>query len=82
VPQSQAATAPQTSGQPAPIPTAAPAAKPPPVPLPEAEALAAANDIRGCRDAAQKIRRAGVAMPPPLLALAGLRLEVLETAQR
>ena len=31
--------------------------------LQEAEALAQANDIRGCRDAAQKLRLAGVAMP-------------------
>ena len=29
-----------------------------------AEAIAQANDIRGCRDAARKMRLAGVAMPP------------------
>jgi hypothetical protein len=46
--------------------------------LQQAEALAQANDIRGCRDAAQVMRRAGVALPPALIALAGLRLELLE----
>jgi hypothetical protein len=46
--------------------------------LQQAEALAQSNDIRGCRDAAQQMRRAGVALPPALIALAGLRLELLE----
>ena len=58
------------------------AAKAPPVSLQEAEAIAQANDIRGCRDAARKMRLAGVAMPPGLLALAGLRLDLLATAQQ
>jgi hypothetical protein len=44
----------------------------------QAEALAQANDIRGCRDAAQQMRRAGVALPAGLIALAGLRLDLLE----
>ena len=81
-PQGQNATPPQTSGQTGPIPQAPPAAKAPPVSLQEAEAIAQANDIRGCRDAARKMRLAGVAMPPGLLALAGLRLDLLETAQQ
>ena len=47
-----------------------------------AEALAQANDIRACRDAAQHMRRAGVALPPALIALAGLKLELLEGRAR
>ena len=38
-------------------------------------AAAAANDIAGCRSTAQEMRRAGVAMPPALIALAALELE-------
>ena len=44
----------------------------------QAEGLAQANDIRRCREAAQQMRRAGIALPPALIALAGLRLELLE----
>jgi hypothetical protein len=80
-PTGQNATPPQTSGQPAPIPQAPATAKPPPVSLQEAESLAQNGDIKGCRDAAQKIRLAGVAMPAPLLALAALRLDLLEAAK-
>jgi hypothetical protein len=47
------------------------------MPLEQAEALAQANDIGACRDAAQKIRRAGAAMPEALIALAGMKLELL-----
>jgi hypothetical protein len=45
----------------------------------EAEDLASANDIGTCRDAARKLRLAGVSMPPPLLALTALRLEHEQT---
>jgi hypothetical protein len=38
----------------------------------EAEALARANDMLACRNASRKMRLAGVAMPPPLLALTAL----------
>ncbi|WP_183097254.1 hypothetical protein [Mesorhizobium sp. YM1C-6-2] len=38
----------------------------------QAEELAAANDISQCQNAARKMRVAGVAMPPPLIALAAL----------
>jgi hypothetical protein len=48
------------------------------MPLEQAEALAQANDIAACRDAAQKIRRAGALMPESLIALAGLKLELLQ----
>ena len=40
--------------------------------LEEAQALAAANNIAGCQEAARKMRREGVAMPAPLIALAAL----------
>jgi hypothetical protein len=82
VPAGQNATAPQTSGQSAPIPQAPAPAKAPPVSLQQAEALAGANDIAGCRAAAQTMRKAGVAMPGGLLALAGLRLDLLQQAAR
>jgi hypothetical protein len=42
--------------------------------LAEAEELARANDIAACQRAARELRLAGVAMPPPLLALAALDL--------
>jgi hypothetical protein len=38
----------------------------------EAEGLAGARNQIACRDAARKMRIAGVAMPPPLLALTAL----------
>ena len=78
----QGASAPQASGQTGPIPQGDTATKPPPVSLQQAEALAQANDIRACRDAAQHMRRAGVALPPALIALAGLKLEILEGRAR
>jgi hypothetical protein len=59
---------------------AAPAASPPP-PKPDAatvagiEAAAAGNDQAACRAAARTMRKAGVPMPPPLLALAALDLK-------
>jgi hypothetical protein len=74
----QGATAPQASGQTGPIPQGEGAGRPAPIDLQHAESLAQANDLRGCRDAAQQMRRAGAALPPALIALAGLRLELLE----
>src|SRR5690606_38888224 len=41
----------------------------------KAEELAAANDMAGCQKAAREMRVAGVAMPPPLIALAALDLK-------
>jgi hypothetical protein len=83
-PATQAVSGPQAaSGQSAPIPqapSAAATAKPLPVTPQEAEALAQANNIAGCRDAAQKVRRAGADMPPALIALAGLKIELLQQA--
>jgi hypothetical protein len=45
----------------------------------EAEELASANDIAACQDAARELRLAGVAMPPPLLALTALDLQYQQT---
>jgi hypothetical protein len=69
-------TVPQVSGQPAPIPQAT-EGKAPPVSLADAESLAQGNDIGGCRDAAVRMRRAGVKMPAGLIALAALPEETL-----
>ncbi|CAO4140510.1 hypothetical protein LPLAFNJD_LOCUS707 [Methylorubrum aminovorans] len=44
------------------------------------EAAAQANDLPACRAAAQSMRRAGVVMPPPLLALAAMAPKLLERA--
>jgi hypothetical protein len=46
------------------------------------EAAARDHSLQGCRDAAQDMRRAGVAMPTPLLALATLDLKFFEDGQR
>jgi len=58
-------------------PTPAPTTPPPPTkPSPEAvaqaEAAAAANDPAGCQASVQSMRRAGVTVPSPLLALGAL----------
>ncbi|MER2267248.1 hypothetical protein [Methylobacterium oxalidis] len=80
-------SAPQAQGQPAPQPAPAqPAA--PKAPKPTAEAIqkveqaAAGNDLQSCRAVGQQMRRAGVAVPAPLLALMALKSELLETAQQ
>lgn len=46
------------------------------------ESAAGANDIQGCRAAAQTMRRAGVVMPGPLLALSAMSPKLLEGAAR
>jgi hypothetical protein len=63
-----------TQPRPAP-PDAATTPKPTAAMVDKALAAAAANDIAGCRSTAQEMRRAGVAMPPALIALAALELE-------
>jgi hypothetical protein len=65
------------SGQTGPIPNGANAFKPPPVSLEQAQEFAARGDQRGCRDAAQEMRRNGVTMPDTLIALAALRPDLL-----
>ena len=47
----------------------------------QAEELARANDIAACQRAARELRLAGVAMPPPLLALTALDLQYQQTPQ-
>jgi hypothetical protein len=60
------------------------AAQPPQAPPPKPEALQAAHsavdqkDILACRDVTQKMRRAGVNLPAPLLALAALDPKILK----
>jgi hypothetical protein len=51
------------------------------VSLADVEPLVGANDLAGCREAAQKLRRAGAKMPEPLLALAALDPKHYGTAQ-
>jgi hypothetical protein len=60
------------SGQTGPIPPAQQGSKQPTVTLDAAHAWAARGDQRGCRDAAQQMRRAGITMPDTLIALAAL----------
>jgi len=76
--QQQAAAAPKPA---APAP-AAPAAPPPKKPSAEqiekVEAAARDHNLQGCRDAAQDMRKAGVVIPPPLLALAALDLKFFD----
>ena len=56
--------------------------KPTPENVQQVEAAAAGNDLLGCRAAAQKMRRGGVVMPGPLLALSALDPKLLEPARR
>jgi len=68
----------QSSGQSAPIPGndhREPAT--PQIGVERAQMLQQANDLPGCQNAARQMRRAGVALPPGLLALAALRAELL-----
>jgi hypothetical protein len=55
------------------------APEPKPEVVQEAEAAANAGDQLACRAAAQKMRRAGVALPSPLIALAALDPKFLPT---
>ena len=91
--QNKAAPAGSTATATAPpkdVAAAAPAAAPaaPPTPKPTAEnveqvdAAAAKNDLQGCRAVGQQMRRAGVAMPAPLIALSAMDPKLLEGAQR
>src|SRR4051812_14934205 len=70
------------SGQPAPVPQAPAAAAPPAGGYDEANALAKANDVEGCQKAAQQLRRAGLALPPGLIALAALKPELLGASKQ
>ncbi|WP_311275095.1 hypothetical protein [Methylobacterium sp. WCS2018Hpa-22] len=83
-PQGATQNAAAPSGASAPAPAAAPAAPPPKAAstefIEQGNTAAAANDIAGCQRVARQIRRDGVVMPPPLMALAALDLKILETA--
>ena len=48
--------------------------------LAEGQALADANDIAGCHGATREMRRAGVDLPPALIALAALDLQYQQNA--
>jgi hypothetical protein len=74
--QGNVQNAPQTSGLSAPVPkepTSTP--KESVMAVTEAQTLVETNDIAACQGAAKELRRAGVAMPPPLLALTALDLK-------
>jgi hypothetical protein len=46
------------------------------------EAAARDKNLQGCRDAAQEMRKAGVPIPAPLLALSALDLKFFEAGQK
>jgi hypothetical protein len=48
--------------------------------LAQAQALAQAGDLAGCQTATRQMRRAGVALPPGLIALAALPEDKLRAA--
>jgi hypothetical protein len=62
-------------------PAAAGAPKPAPEAVARAEEAAASNDVVACRAVAQGMRRAGVAMPAPLIALAAMDPKLLEAGR-
>jgi hypothetical protein len=66
-------TSQRQSGVSAPVPQRENASAPVKLSLEEARSLAGAHDLRGCQKAVQQMRRAGVALPPGLLAIAALR---------
>lgn len=72
-----ATNAPQKESRAAPLPPADVTSTPKEAVLTieAAEQLASANDIAQCQKAAREMRVAGVAMPPPLIALAALDLQ-------
>lgn len=68
----------QPAPQPAPAAAAAPQAPPPKQEdLEAAQKAVEAKDVMACRDATQKMRRAGVNLPAPLLALAAFDPKIL-----
>lgn len=71
-----------TPGVPAATPIVPAAPKPSAENILQIESAAGSNDLQGCRAAAQSMRRAGVVMPGPLLALAAMSPKLLEAASR
>jgi hypothetical protein len=70
-------TSQRQSGVSAPVPQGENPSAPAKLSLEEARSLSGAHDLRGCQQAVQKMRRAGVALPPGLLALAALRDDLI-----
>jgi hypothetical protein len=66
----------QSSGQSAPIPQGG-AAQGPTIAIEQARAWTTANDLKGCQDGTRRLRKAGIALPPGLLALAALKPELI-----
>jgi hypothetical protein len=71
----------QRSGISAPIPQDDTSSGSSQVTIEKARTLSQANDLRGCQGAVQQMRRAGMALPPGLLALAALREDLLAKSQ-
>jgi hypothetical protein len=63
------------------VPQAPTAATPSPAAAEEATAVAQASDLAGCQKAVQNMRRAGVALPAGLIALAAMKPELLGIAK-
>jgi hypothetical protein len=81
--QAPAVDTPQhASGQIAPIPQNGGGGKSPALTLEQARGYAQANDLRACQEAVRQMRRAGVALPDGLIALAALRPDLLEAGNR
>jgi hypothetical protein len=68
----------QRSGITTPVPPPESAQRPPFVSLEQARGLLSQNDLLACQEAARQMRRAGVPMPDGLIALAGLRPDLLK----
>jgi hypothetical protein len=75
-------TSQRQSGVSAPVPQGETASAPVKLSLEEARSLAGAHDVRGCQRVVQQMRRAGVALPPGLLALAALREDLVSEMPR
>lgn len=71
----------QRSGISAPIPQDDTSTGSSTVTIEKAQTLSQTNDLRGCQGAVQQMRRAGMALPPGLLALAALREDLLAKSQ-
>ncbi|MEA2841763.1 MAG: hypothetical protein QOF41_3093 [Methylobacteriaceae bacterium] len=76
-----AAPAPQQAAAPA-APAAPPAPKPTAAQIEKVEAAARDHNFQGCRDSAQEMRKAGIVIAPPLLALAALDLKFFDADQK
>ncbi|MCV0395594.1 MAG: hypothetical protein K5872_17170 [Rhizobiaceae bacterium] len=79
-----ATNAPQKESRPAPLPPADVTSTPKEsvLTVEAAEELASANNIAQCQKTARDMRVAGVAMPPPLMALAALDLQYQQTSDQ